>query len=258
MIWDQLTSSQINQLDKNIPVVLVMAATEQHGPHLPLATDRLIGEYFAQKLHEAMPDQVLVLPAISVGCSDHHMDFSGTLTLSHNSFAGQVHDILRSVMQHEFHKIILLNSHGGNQGIGQVLIEQLGHQFPTSRLVLATWWRIAAQALEEITETDPGGTGHAGEFETSLMMLIAPHLVVNEEINPKSNIPTFPWAEGDMLRSPQAAYYRSIKEMTSNGVFGEPSAASAETGKKIADVVLKALKQIVIDLSDLRNKNPQA
>ncbi|MEO6499928.1 MAG: creatininase family protein, partial [Mucilaginibacter sp.] len=65
MIWDQLTSPQIAQLDKNIPVVLVMAATEQHGPHLPLATDRLIGSHFAHMLEKAMPQQVLILPPVS-------------------------------------------------------------------------------------------------------------------------------------------------------------------------------------------------
>ncbi|HEY8660240.1 MAG TPA: creatininase family protein [Hanamia sp.] len=249
MIWDQLTSPKINQLDRNIPIVLIMAATEQHGPHLPLATDRLIGEHFAYKLHESMPEQVLILPTVSIGCSDHHMDFAGSLTLTHNSFARQVHDIVGSVIHHGFHKIILLNCHGGNQGIGQVLVEQLGYKYPKADIVMATWWRIATNALEKITETGFGGVGHACELETSLMMLIAPHLVVKENIKPGGNNSTFSWAEGDMLRGAKAAYYRSIKEMTSNGVFGDPSTATVEKGKLITDAVLTALKQIVIDLS---------
>lgn len=248
MIWDQLTSPEIDKLDRNIPVVLVLAATEQHGPHLPLATDRLIGEYFAQILHSALPEEVLILPAISIGCSSHHMSFAGSLTLSHHSFLQQAEDIVHSVIHHGFRKIILLNSHGGNQAIGQVLLEKLGYEYPHTNLVMATWWRIAASALQQITETGMGGVGHACEFETSLMLLIAPHLVKADKIEKGLNSPTFSWAEGDMLHASDATYYRSIMEMTSNGVYGDPSVATAEKGMQISQVVLKALKQIAGDL----------
>jgi len=254
MIWDQYTSEQIAALDRNTPVLLPMAATEQHGPHLPLATDRLIGEYFACQLNTLINEQVLILPIVSIGCSTHHMDFPGTLSISHQTFSHQVRDIVNSVIHHGFHKIILFNSHGGNQGIGQVLTEQLGYQYPKADIVMATWWRIATNDLEKITETGFGGVGHACEFETSLMMLIAPHLVVKENIKPGSSNSTFSWAEGDMLRGAKATYYRSIKEMTSNGVFGDPSTASLEKGKLITDAVLTVLKQIVIDLAVSKKK----
>jgi creatinine amidohydrolase len=248
MIWDQLTSPQIAQLDKNIPVVLTIAAIEQHGPHLPLATDRLIGEHMANTLHQAMPGEVLILPVVSVGCSTHHMDFAGSLTLTHNTFLHQVGDIIGSVIHHGFRKIILLNSHGGNLGAGQVLVEQLGYQHPQADVVMATWWRIAAEALEKITESGFGGVGHACEFETSLMMLIAPDLVVTELIEPGYGNPTFVWAESDMLHGSKASYYRSIKQMSASGVVGDPTFASVEKGKQISDAVLVALKQIVTDL----------
>lgn len=253
MIWDQLTSSQIASLDRNIPVLLPMAATEQHGPHLPLATDRLIGEHFAYQLNTLINEQVLILPAISVGCSSHHLDFPGTLSISHQTFSHQVIDIVNSVIQHGFHKIILLNSHGGNQAIGQVLTEQLGYLYPKSHFVMVTWWRIALDALKKVTETGMGGTGHACEFETSLMLLIAPHLVIKDKIRPGENNPTFSWAEGDMLHGSGVTYYRSIKEMTFNGVFGDPTAASLKKGMNISDAVIPELKQIVLDLFNAFN-----
>lgn len=254
MIWDHLASPQIAGLDRNIPVLLPMAATEQHGPHLPLSTDRLIGEYYANQLNLLINEQVLILPSISVGCSSHHLDFPGTLSISHQTFSQQVHDIVNSVIHHGFQKIILFNSHGGNQGIGQVLTEQLAYQYPQAQFVMITWWRIALDALTKITETGPGGTGHACEFETSLMLLIAPHLVIKENIKPGENNPTFSWAEGDMLHGSKATYYRSMKQMTSNGVFGDPAAASLEKGVKIRDAVLAPLKQIVIDLFNTNNQ----
>ncbi|RYD86700.1 MAG: hypothetical protein EOP54_29980 [Sphingobacteriales bacterium] len=105
-----------------------------------------------------------------------------------------------------------------------------------------------------MTETGFGGTGHACEFETSLMLLIAPQLVITENIKPGENTSTFGWAEGDMLSGAKASFFRSIKEMTPNGVFGDPTKSSPEKGKRITDVVLSALKQIVTDLSSTTNK----
>ena len=254
MIWDQLTSKQIAEIDKNIPVFLTLAATEQHGPHLPLATDRLIGEHFAYTLNESLNKQILILPSMGIGCSDHHMEFPGTLTLSHHTFSLLVKEIIESVIHHGFNKIILFNSHGGNQGIAQVILEELGYKYPHVHIVAATWWRLAGDALREITESGPGGSGHACELETSIIQLIANHLIDKEQIQKGGNIPTFKWAEGDMLHSPSVSYYRSMKEMTKNGTYGDPTKASAQKGKLITDCVVMALKQLATDLFHAKEK----
>ena len=248
MIWEQLTSPEIDALDRNIPVILPVAAIEQHGKHLPLATDRLIVEYFCRKLHKDIPDKVLVLPAIAVGCSEHHLDFAGSLTLQHETFRRQAEDILGSVALFGFRNLILYNSHGGNLGISQVIVEHFGHRHPECRIILATWWKIAGEALIGLNETGAGGVGHAGEFETSLMMLIAPELVHLDRIEGKRNQQSFDWADGDMLRGPKASLYRSMKAMTPNGVFGDVQKISAEKGQKIAEIAVDAIKKIVLDL----------
>ena len=246
MIWDELTSGEIEALDPAIPVILPVAATEQHGPHLPLATDRMIGWHFAQSLHQKIPDKVLILPSVAVGCSSHHMDFAGTLSVSHATFGAYVEEILEAVVEHNFQNLIILNSHGGNQGIGQVILEQLGPDVPT--LIFITWWKLALEGLSKITETPMGGVGHAGEFETSLMLHIAPHLVKEDKIEKGQNQSTFSWAEADMLRGGKASLYRSMYEMTPNGVFGDPTAASAKKGEQISNLVVQSLKYLVIDL----------
>jgi len=253
MIWDQLTSTQLAALDKNIPVMLNLAATEQHGAHLPVCTDRLIGEYFATSLDKEMNDTILILPCVSIGCSDHHMDFPGSLSLSHSTFSAVVKDIVTSVLHHGFSKIILLNSHGGNQGIMQVIIEQLGYANPDAHIVGVTWWNLVKEELRNITETGPGGTGHACEFETSLIQVIAPHLVNRSQVQKGANVPTFTWAEGDMLQAPKASYYRTMKSMTPNGVFGNPVKSSAEKGIRIAGCVVQALKQLVKEIYAIDN-----
>ncbi len=248
MIWDQLTSQEVKQLNKGIPIILPIAATEQHGPHLPLATDRMIGEHFANKIHEVIPDQVLILPAVGIGCSDHHMDFPGTLTLSHAVFIDQLEQIIKSVAHHGFYKLILLNSHGGNLGAGQVIVEKAGYEHPEMQIIMASWWQIARDQLLKITETGFGGVGHAGEFETSLMMLIAPDLVRKELIVQGNNESSFDWANADLLHGPRASWYRTMKQLTPNGIYGDPRAASAAKGKLITAVVLESLRKIIEDL----------
>lgn len=253
MIWDQLTSKQLSALDKNIPVLLNISATEQHGAHLPVATDRLIGGHFCALLNKEIGNQVLILPPVAVGCSDHHMEFTGSLSLSHNTFAAVVKDIVQSVLHHGFSNIILFNSHGGNQGIMQVIIEQLGFANPAANIVGATWWNLAKEGLLKITETGFGGTGHACEFETSLMRVIAPELVHEDLIQQGANTSTFELANGDMLQGPRVSYYRTMKEMTPNGVFGNPVKSSAEKGDRISVCVVSALKQLVMDVYSLSN-----
>ena len=249
MIWDQLTSARVDSLDRSIPVILPIAATEQHGSHLPLATDRMIGAHFAHQVHLEKPEQVLILPAVAIGCSEHHMDFAGSLTLTHQAFSQQVRQIIQSVIHHGFRNIILLNSHGGNQGIGQVIVEQLGYKYANCQFVMMSWWQLAKDGLLPLNETGFGGVGHAGEFETSLMLLIAPELVHTEQIVLGANQPGFDWAKADLLHGPKASHYRTMKQLTPNGVFGDPRSASAEKGEQITQVVVEQILMVVRDLA---------
>ncbi len=143
-------------------------------------------------------------------------------------------EILETVYAHGFKNLVLFNSHGGNQAAGQIVIENLGHLYPDAQVTLLTWWRIVDKALFEINESGPGGVGHAGEFETSLVQWIAEELVDESEIGKAQIAQTFDWAKSDLLRSAKAVVYRSMKEMTANGVNGDPTFASKEKGKKLS------------------------
>lgn len=250
MRWDRLGTVQLSTLDRNIPVVLILGAIEQHGPHLPLATDHLIGEHFGTRLDHELSKKVLILPAFPFGCSSHHMDYAGTLTISHKTFIECVCEILDSVVSHGFKNLLILNSHGGNNAAAQVIIERFGSEHPECRIVLAVWWVVAARQLAEISETGPGGVGHACELETSLMLWSNPELVDISVIEPGHIKNTFEWATGDMLRVSSASVYRRFRDMTENGVFGDPTKASKEKGSMIDQIVVSALTKIVTDLFD--------
>jgi creatinine amidohydrolase len=249
MYWQNLTSPSLAKLDRSTPVILPIAAIEQHGPHLPLATDRLINEHFCRELDARCGARVLILPTIAVTCSAHHMDFAGTLTVSHETLLAAIVETLESAVAHGFRNLVIFNSHGGNQGIARVALEKLGSAHPECHVVQATWWQLAADKLLPLNESGPGGVGHACEFETSLVMLAAPNLVDQSAIGPRQNEPTFAWAEADLLRGPRAILYRTMKQISPNGALGDPTFATCEKGEAITRIVVAALEELLADLA---------
>lgn len=254
MNWQELTSPALGKIGRRTPVVLPIAAIEQHGPHLPLATDRLIVEHLCEQLNRELKHRVLILPTLAFGCSMHHMDFPGSLTLTHETFLRAAMEILSSAAAHGFTRFLILNGHGGNQGIAQVIMEQFGAEHPKSNVAFTSWWRVASKELLAVTETGPGGVGHACEFETSLMLVIEPDLVVRNAIarggSYRVSLPA--WARGDMLRGSRASLYTSMKTLTINGVFGEPRKSSEAKGRRISSIITKRLVEILTDLRHAR------
>lgn len=250
MRWEILTTNEVAALDRDIPVVLNVAAIEQHGPHLPLETDAVIGDHFLQALEQKLGEQVLILPQVKICCSEHHMDFAGTLSVRHETFLAYVGDILESVARHGFRNIVLFNSHGGNQAIGQVLLETFGTKHRDCRVAFLTWWRLAAKELGAIRESAFAGVNHACEFETSLMLLGAPESVRTKLVSGMSYVETHDWANADMILPARGALFRSMHEMSGGtGVVGDPSLATREKGQAITAAVVEQLAHVVETIS---------
>jgi creatinine amidohydrolase len=92
-------------------VVIAFGATEQHGPHMPLATDALIGDHLARLVAEQLG--AFVAPTVRIGCSEHHLEFPGTLSISEPTFHALVADLVRSLARGGFRRVVLLPTHGG-------------------------------------------------------------------------------------------------------------------------------------------------
>lgn len=188
--WDRLSTHTLDARPRHTPVIVPIAATEQHGPHLPLATDRILADHIAADLDRRVGDAVLILPTAAIGCSDHHNGFAGTLSLRHTTLLGYLEDVVGAVADQDFDNIVILNAHGGNQGIAQVALERLGARFPHIRIANTSWWRLAAPELLDISESGPGGTGHACELETSMMLVAAPDFVHMDLAPARRNAPS--------------------------------------------------------------------
>lgn len=255
MKWENLTSPQLAKLDRRTPVVMNIGAIEQHGAHLPLVTDALIGRYFTDMVDERLGAEVLTLPQVAVCCSQHHMDFVGTLTVRHETLLQYVCDILESVVAHGFTNIVLFNSHGGNLAIGQVIVEKLGGAHPSVNFFMMTWWKIASEKLAVVQESEFGGVGHACEFETSLLLHFAPELVDPDHIRDTPLQTVHAWADTDLLNAPKASHHRTMADLTDGtGVYGAPSYASADKGARIAGFVIEEMKKILLEVAKTREK----
>ena len=249
--WADLTSVELGALDRSIPIVMNVAAIEQHGGHLPVGTDAMIGAHFCDRLNASLPDDVLIMPQLAVCCSSHHMDFAGTLTVRHETMLAYVADVFESALAHGFTNVVMLNSHGGNEAIGRVIVEKLGYANPQAQIAMLTWWTLAREALSDIQESGFGGVGHACEFETSLLMHFAPDAVRGKRIADPEMPSTYEWARGDMLNGAAAVLYRTMKTQSGGtGTVGRPSFASADKGARISQAVMDRL---VVAMSNLRH-----
>ncbi len=245
MDWAALRREQLDAMDRRMPVILPVGATEQHGRHLPLGTDSMILDAMAQRLDTLFHGQLLLLPCQPIGMSEHHMAFPGTLTLTHETLRRSVMDIVDSVIRHGFHRIVLLNGHGGNQAILSVLGEQIGQRWPKVECLTASWWAPAADRLKKLQDGPIGSVGHACEFETSIMLAIAPDLVdmsLAEDDGIQHRVESMAF---DMLHGPAATCYRPFNILSRGGVFGKPSLASSEKGRQILNEATKALHELI-------------
>src|SRR5688572_7126641 len=101
-------------LNKDIPVVVPIAALEQHGRHMPLFTDSLLLGEVIRRVSDAMRGRVLFAPLMWLGNSEHHLDFPGTMTASPRIYLDLLRDMVENFVFHNFTRIVLVNGHGGN------------------------------------------------------------------------------------------------------------------------------------------------
>lgn len=204
--------------------IFAVGSTEQHGPHLPLFTDTLIGEALCERVAHAIGGAVIA-PAIAVGLSSIHMDFPGSLTVDASTVRGTVTGYCESLARHGFTRIVAVPSHGGNFAAVQETIAGLAAG-ASARFITFTDWPALRGAFVDILARDgmaldaPGL--HAGEVETSIMLHLHPALVRMDR------------AQCGFTGSPGSGrpYSASIAEASPIGVLGDPRPASAARGER--------------------------
>jgi creatinine amidohydrolase len=238
--WRRLRADQLREMArKDAIVILPVASLEQHGPHLPVEVDSILGETVAARTAAKVAERgqvALVLPVLWTGLSEHHMSFGGTVTLDNAAFAALIEGVVRSVMRHGFKRIVLLNAHGGNENALRTITDDLTPKLGLP-LVQFTYWYAAAVAIAKLLDTQ-GGLQHACEAETAMMMAIRPDLVAIDRI-PLAKANTTPDVSdvvgGGVYR------WRSIGSRSGSGVIGNPEAATPEKGERLFEAISTAV-----------------
>ena len=172
--WAEMTREEVAQHAINAVTILPVASIEQHGPHLATITDTALLDEVIARACTAIDDdvEVLLAPTQIYGSSDHHLPFGGTLSLTSETFHAVLRDLLRSVAHAGCKRTLLLNGHGGNAATCRVAAADAS-RVENVIVVTASYWELISPPIET-TGLFPG---HAGEFETSLLLAIDPDLV---------------------------------------------------------------------------------
>lgn len=216
-------------------VILPIGSCEQHGQHMPLDTDNLIGSYLA--METAKRCHCLVMPAINYGQVWSARKFPGTIALSTNTLISIIKEIVISLQSHHVRNIILLAGHNGNSNALKEAARQLLDEYQWENV-----WYLCAEidsSLMKLMETPiPCGCVHAGEMETSMLLAIRPDLVHMERAT--AEFPTLP----------QDAKYRPVswEHYIESGSFGDGGKATAEKGKALLESSIQSAVRLINEI----------
>jgi len=244
-----MTWQEVDSCDRSTVVVAPFGAMEQHSLHLPLETDTLIAQELSLRLDAACGGSLLILPTQWLGFSPHHMSFSGTITASASTYMEMANQILSSIANAGFRNLLILNSHGGNAAILEVVLAEFQSKHPTVQSVLVTYWNVAVDELERIRDSPIGGMGHACELETSLVLAGKPGLVRTAKIEPDGMGVRSRFLYRDMLVPGTVTTWWNPAETSKHGGEGDPTSASAEKGKRFFAAIVGRLVEVVREMS---------
>ena len=227
--WSEYRHDEFLELDPNKTIaVLPTAAIEQHGPHLPVGTDMFIAEGMLDELRRQCPDDIdiRILPIQSVGKSNEHIHATGTLTLTAQTALAAWTEIGLSVARTGLKKIVIVNSHGGNLPLIDILVRELRVQ--AQLLAVKCQWGSFGYPEGFFSKQEQTFGIHGGDVETSLMLAFQPHTVdMTKADNFRSS------AEMSHIAPTGPVSYGWIApDLNASGVVGEAHLASVEKGRQ--------------------------
>jgi creatinine amidohydrolase len=239
-------------LKKTNIIIVPVASTEAHGPHLPLMTDCIHGTDLARRTAQLLAQEgvdVVAGPTIPFGVTPGLFAFPGTIHLRNRTAIELIKDVCVSLDHHGFKKIILVLAHGGNFATMQVAAEELRNEIEAD-VYFATALKVMESHYEEILHSDrPTEEGHSGEGETSRVLAITPELVQPERMEvyyaPKSGKPKITGDDAPLHGGGWAPPVRNYREYMPRAFRGSPKLASKETGEKLLNIRARWLADLI-------------
>ncbi|MCC6628922.1 MAG: creatininase family protein [Chloroflexi bacterium] len=239
-LWllQEMTREAARAVAPDALVVFPVGALEQHGPHAPVGTDDYAVEYIARGAAAVAAEQipVVVAPTLPFGCSPHHLPFGGTMSLSTETYYRALRDLTEALIISGFRRIFIVNGHGGNHELVQLVARDLALVNPVD-IAAASYWTIAWEALVAAGAHQCGGfPGHAGAFETSVVLALRPELIQE----PRPHRDGVPPGDPAMMTQPyRAEFHGSWQRM--NGFTDSPARGTADLGRAYLDAAIAAV-----------------
>lgn len=223
--------------------VLPWGAMEAHNYHLPYATDVIEGEGIAREAGRKAWEkgaQVMILPTIPFGVNTGQTDIKLDINMHPSTQAAVLNDIVEVLNRQGIHKLLILNSHGGNNF--KPIIRELGVKYPKMFICFCNWF----QSVDKSRFFDHPYGDHADEMETSLVMYLRPELVRPLEEAGEGRAKRY---RIKALREDWAWAERKWSEVTEDTGVGNPKKATAEKGKKYFEAVTLKVSELLIELA---------
>jgi len=248
-----MTWKQVEALPRDRAlVVLPTAAIEQHGHHLPLATDTLLNNYLLGHALRRLPADlpVYALAPVCYGKSNEHIGFPGTFSLSRDTFVSVLRDLGSSLKAGGFRKLVFFNSHGGNHSLVDVMARDL-----RAELGLTTFCLFGGGPASGLSAQEAKYGFHAGEVETSLLLDATPDLVATDHYtasyirrvgDPGTLMPEFAYA----------TYAWLTRDVSPTGVMGDPAPSTAEHGRRWRDEMAARIAQALVEMAAFEHTQP--
>ena len=259
--WSALTSPELAALDRSrIIAVLPLAATEQHGPHLPLSVDSDIAEGIVQAAIAHLPAALpaLFLPVQCVGYSPEHAAYPGTLTLKAETVIRLWTDLAESVAAAGVKKLVLLNTHGGNTGLLDVVARDLRTRLGLLVVSVPNWDKLALAldegraALQRFAPGEQRFGVHGGQMETALMLALKPELVRMERAARFESTSRRRAENFAILGNGQSAKFAwAAQDLNPLGAAGHAAAATLEDGRALLQAAGRALAALLAEIDRL-------
>jgi creatinine amidohydrolase len=245
VFWNRLTAEELNQrAAAGALVLLPVASTEQHGPHLATGVDTcLVTEgcrRTADKLIKA-GQPCVVAPTVWMGLAEHHVSLGGTFTLGFATYHALLRDLCRSILRAKFKKVLIVNGHGGNILALGALTTDLAAELDAP-IATTTLYNVAHEngSYARILE-DQEGVQHACEAETSMMLAAFGDHVRRDRIKDAYNTNGVDKKRRLSASGPAIAVWRSFASLTPTGVMGDARRASAEKGERLLEAAADGL-----------------
>ncbi len=236
---------------ENTIVVLPAGATEQHGPHLPIAVDTVICAGVMGHALALLPPEVpaFALPPITYGKSEEHLHFPGTFTLTGKTLLDTVIEIGESVYRSGFRKLLIVNGHGGQPQVMEMAARELRLRHGDFVVVPHSVWRMPNAASKFTNEREKQLAMHAGHGETALMLALLP-----ESVRMEHAVANYPPPFPIKLLSPDGrpACAWTTRDFGPSGVIGDPTGATREQGLEILSTLAASWAQALTELHALR------